>query len=243
MKKLLVTLCLIAGYSQQASAADITLLSALSTTEFKTLSEDFGAALSYKPVSPTAPLGGMVGFGVDIGVEATSTDISRSTKILDTATGTTTGLSTLIVPKLHVAVGLPFGIDIAAFTSYIPSSTSNIQVTGEEIRVAIIKGGIAAPAISVRGAMTQMTGVSDWSFDTKSLDISISKGFAMFTPYAGVGQVWVNSMVNSTKIDGSTTQSKVFAGANLNFGLTNVAMEYDTTGGITSYSFKLGFRW
>ena len=240
MKKLLFTLCLIAGYSQTASAADITLLSTLNTTQFKTLSEDFGAALSYKPVSPTAPLGGMIGFGVDIGVEATSTDISKSAAVLDKATGTTTGLSTLVVPKLHVAVGLPFGIDIAAFTTYIPSS--NIQVTGEEIRVAIIKGGVAAPAISVRGAITQMTGVTDWSFDTKSLDLSISKGFAMFTPYAGVGQVWVNSMVNSTKIDGSTIQSKVFAGANLNFGLTNVAMEYDTTGGITSYSFKLGFR-
>jgi len=29
--------------------------------------------------------------------------------------------------------------------------------------------------------------------DTKSLDVSISKGFAMLTPYAGVAQVWITS--------------------------------------------------
>jgi hypothetical protein len=246
MKKLLVLLCLASGFSQSVSAADITLLNNLSATEFKTLSEDFGSAFSYKPVSPTAPLGGLTGFGFDIGVEATSTDISKSAAALDKATGTSTGLSTLIIPKLHVAVGLPFGIDVAAFTSAIPSS--NIKLTGAELRVAIIKGGVAAPAISIRGAMTQVSGVDQLAFSTKSVDLSISKGFAMLTPYAGIGQVWVTSTANVTGAGGATldesfTQSKIFAGANLNLGLTNFDLEYDTTGGTSSYSLKMGFRW
>jgi hypothetical protein len=37
-------------------------------------------------------------------------------------------------------------------------------------------------------------------------------------------------------------QGKVFVGGNLNFGLMNVAMEYDKTGSAASYSAKLGFR-
>lgn len=246
MKKLFPLLCLLAGFSQPASAADINLLSALNQNEFRLLSEDFGSALSYKPVTPAEPLAGVVGFGFDIGVEVTSTDISKSAAALDKASGTTSGLSTLYVPKLHVAVGLPFGIDVAAFTSAIPSS--NIKLVGGELRYALMSGGVALPAVAIRGAITRLSGVDQLSFDTKSLDISISKGFLMLTPYAGVGQVWVNSKANvlgagGVTLDESFTQSKAFIGANLNLGLTNFALEGDKTGGTTSYSFKMGFRW
>jgi len=88
--------------------------------------------------------------------------------------------------------------------------------------------------------------VTQLALDTKSLDISISKGFAMFTPYAGAGKVWVDSAASVTGIDGtldkSFTQSKLFAGGNLNFGLFNMALEADKTGSAKSYSVKLGFR-
>ncbi len=245
MKKLLPLLFLIAGFSQPAAAADISLLSALSQAEFRLLSEDFGSALSYKPVTPTASLGGILGVGFDVGVEVTSTDISKSAAALDKATNSTTGLSSLIVPKLHAFVGLPFGVDVGAFTSVIPSS--NIKVTGGELRVAILKGGVVSPTVSVRGAMTRMSGVDQLSFNTRSLDISISKGFAILTPYAGVGQVWVKSTPNGTAAavltSESISQNKVFAGANLNLGITNFDLEYDNTGGATSYSLKMGFRW
>lgn len=242
MKKLLVLLGLVAGFSQSAAAADISLLNLLNQAEFKLLSEDLGSALSYKPVTPAEPLG-ITGF--DIGVEVTGTDISKSAAALDKATGSTSGLKTMVVPKLHVAKGLPFGIDVAAFMSSVP--TTNIKLVGAELRYAIIGGGVAFPAVAVRAAMTKLSGVDQLAFDTKSLDISISKGILMFTPYAGVGQVWVNSKANVAGTDGaldqSFTQSKVFAGANINLGLMNFALEGDTTGGASSYSFKFGFRW
>lgn len=242
MKKLFPLLCLLAGFSQSAVAADITGLNLLTQDQFKLLSEDFGSALSYKPVTPAEPLG-ITGF--DIGVEVTSTDISKSSTALATASGGGTPITTLIIPKLHVAKGLPFGIDVAAFIASVP--TTNIKLVGGELRVALLRGGIAYPAIALRGAMTSLSGVDQLAFSTKSLDLSISKGFLMFTPYAGVGQVWVDSKANVAGTDGalseSFTQSKVFAGANLNLGLTNFALEADKTGGTSSYSFKFGFRW
>jgi hypothetical protein len=245
MKKLLALLCLLAGFSQPAAAGDFSALSALSQADFKTLSEDFGSAMSYKAVTPPTPLAGLLGFGFDIGIEATSTDISKSGAILKTATAGSVDITSMIIPKLHVAVGLPFGIDVAAFTSVVPSTS--IKLTGAELRVALLKGGVAYPSVGIRGAMTKMSGVDELAFDTKSLDISISKGFLMLTPYAGVGQVWVNSKANVAGTDGaldtSFTQSKAFVGANLNLGLTNFALEGDKTGGATSYSFKMGFRW
>ena len=242
MKKLIVLLGLVAGFSQSAVAADFTQLGAIGPANFKLLSEDLGSALSYKPVTPAEPLG-ITGF--DIGVEATVTDFSKSGAALKAATSNAVDVTTLIVPKLHIAKGLPFGIDLAASLSSVPST--DIKLTGAEIRYAIIKGGIALPAVAIRAAMTSMTGVPELAFSTKSLDISISKGFLMFTPYAGVGQVWVTSTPQGTAAATLTeeafTQSKVFAGANINLGLMNFALEGDTTGGTSSYSLKFGFRW
>jgi hypothetical protein len=242
MKKLFALLSLVAGFSSAASAADIASLQALAQAEFRLLSEDLGSALSYKPVTPAEPLG-ITGF--DLGLEVTSTDISKSSAALAKASGGSSPVSTLIIPKLHVAKGLPFGIDVAAFYSTIP--TTNIKLVGGELRYALMSGGIALPAVAIRAAMTKLSGVDQLSFDTKSLDISISKGFLMLTPYIGVGQVWVNSTANVAGTDGaldeSFTQGKVFAGANINLGLVNFALEGDKTGGASSYSLKAGFRW
>src|SRR5205809_689848 len=73
----------------------------------------------------------------------------------------------------------------------VPST--NIKLYGGELRYAIGPGGIAMPAIGVRGSYTKLTGVDQLDFDTKGVDLSISKGFTIFTPYAGVGKVWVAS--------------------------------------------------
>ena len=76
MKKLLVLFCTL-GLAQPAMAASITTLNQLGQSEFKTLSEDLGAALSYKPVTPAAPLGTT---GFDMGIEVTQTDVSKSSR-------------------------------------------------------------------------------------------------------------------------------------------------------------------
>jgi len=237
MKKLLALLCTL-GIAQPAMAASISTLQALGQSEFRTLSEDLGAALSYKPLTPAAPMGTT---GFDMGIEVTQTDMSKSSQLWSKATGGGSSVSKLYVPKLHFDKGLPFGIDVAAFYSKIP--TTNITLYGGELRYAILEGGLAQPAIAVRGSFTKLSGVSQLSLDTKGLDISISKGFAMLTPYAGIGQVWVNSTANVTGLAAEKfTQGKVFVGANLNLGVTNLAAELDKTGGIQSVSMKLGFR-
>lgn len=243
MKKLFVLLGLVAGFSQTATAADFTALGALTPAQFQALSEDFGAALSYKSLQPAEPLG-ITGF--DVSIEATSTDISKSGAALKAATGGALDVTTIIIPKLHVSKGLPFGLDVSASMASVP--TTNIKLVGAELRYALLKGGIALPAIALRGSISSMTGVDELSFNTKSLDLSISKGFLMFTPYVGVGTVWVNSTPNlTTNPNGLAAQSfnltKTFIGLNVNMGLMNFALEGDKTGDANSASLKFGFRW
>lgn len=236
MKKLLV-LAAALSMTQPVMAGNLDL-SKLGTaqSDFRNLSEDLGSALSYKAISPAEPMG-ITGF--DVGIELTSTKLAKSAPLWKTLTGT--DMSNVYVPKLHITKGLPLDIDIGAFVSSIP--TTGINLFGGELKYAVLPGSIAMPAVAIRGSMTKLSGVKQLTLDTKSLDVSISKGFAMFTPYAGVGQVWVDSTPDIAGLKAeSFTQPKTFVGANLNLGLTNFAAEYDKTGSANSFNFKLGFR-
>ena len=236
LKRGLVAVSLLA-VSLPTVASNIDNLQALSQPEFRLLSEDLGAALSYKPLTPTTPLG-ITGF--DVGIAVTDTKLENSAVFAKAGAD----ISNAAVPTLRVHKGLPFGIDVGAMVGAVPST--NIKLYGGELRYAIVSGGVAMPAIGVRGSYTKLAGVDQLDFDTKGLDLSISKGFAMFTPYAGVGRVWAastpKSIPTSTPTKESLSMSKVFVGINMNFGLVNLAFEGDRTGEDSSYGAKLGFR-
>jgi len=235
LKRGLVVASLLA-VSLPVAAKDINI-QPLNQGEFRALSEDLGAALSYKPLTPTAPLG-ITGF--DVGIAVTDTKLQNSAVFAKAGAD----ISNAAVPSLRVHKGLPFGIDVGVMVGAVPST--NIKLYGGELRYAIVSGGVAMPAIGIRGSYTKLTGVDQLDFDTKGLDLSISKGFLMFTPYAGIGKVWVASapkdIPTSTPTKESLSLNKVFVGINMNFGLTNLAFEGDRTGEATSYGAKLGFR-
>src|SRR6266699_2317996 len=235
LKRSLVFVSLL-GVSLPVVAGDINNIKALSQPNFRLLSEDLGAALSYKPLTPTAPLG-ITGF--DLGIAATSTKLQNSS-VFTTAGGW--DHSSVIVPSLRLNKGLPFGIDVGVMYSSVPST--NIQLVGGELRYAIVSGGAATPAIGIRGSYIKLSGVDQLELNTRGVDLSISKGFLMFTPYGGIGKVWASSTPNGIPAlsKESFSSNKVFVGLNMNFGLTNLAFEADKTGDASSFGAKLGFR-
>jgi len=238
LKRSLVFVSLLA-VSLPVVAADINQIQLLGQAQFRALSEDLGAALSYKPLTPTEPLG-ITGF--DIGIAATSTKLQNTGVFTAAGAG---DLTNLVVPSLRLHKGLPFGIDVGIMYSAVPST--NIKLVGGELRYALLSGGVAMPAIGIRGSYTKLSGVDQLEFSTRGVDLSISKGFLMFTPYAGIGKVWADSNpVGTAAAAGLTKESfsvnKAFVGLNLNFGLMNLAFEGDKTGDATTYGAKLGFR-
>jgi len=238
MKRILVSVALVASSAAVQAANNIDTLGSLAQSEFRLFSEDLGAALSYKALAPAEPLG-ITGF--DLGVEVTATSLEHSNLFDKASSGS--GLSSLPVAKLHAHKGLPFGIDVGAFYSSVPST--NIKLVGAELRYAFLEGGVALPAVALRGTYTKLSGVDQLDLNTRGLELTASKGFAMLTPYAGVGKVWTTSTPdNSTGLKEETiTQNKLFVGANLNFGLMNLALEGDKTGDASTYGLKFGFRW
>jgi hypothetical protein len=228
----------LAGLSLPARAADLSTIDLLSPAQFRLLSEDLGAALSYKPILPAEPLG-ILGF--DIGIEVTATQL-QNPAIFALAMGGET-IDTLVMPKLHINKGLPFGFDIGASYAAVPDS--NIKLWAAEVRYAILKGGTASPALALRGSYSALEGVDQLKLATTGVDLSISKGFAVFTPYAGIGMVWVRSTPDAsipTLTEEEIDLNKVFVGVNMNLAVINIAIEGDKTGDAMSYSLKLGWR-
>lgn len=219
------------------AASNLDNLGGLNQAQFRLLSEDLGAALSYKALTPAEPLGFP---GFDLGIEVESTSL-KNPEILDLATSSNAP-SSLIIPKLHAFVGLPLGFDVGAFYAAVPDS--NIKAWGGELRYAILSGSTTAPAVALRASYTDLQGVSQLSLNTTGLDLSISKGFAFVTPYAGIGEVWVNSTPNvgATLEKESFSLNKYFVGVNMNFAIINIAIEADKTGDATSYGAKVGWR-
>lgn len=227
---------LLGGASTIAAAGtDFTQLKTLNQSEFTRLAGDFTSVASYKGVTPAAALG-ITGF--DLGAELSFTPLANSGVWQKAGAD----ISTLIIPKLRLHKGLPFNIDIGASLSAVPDS--NIKLMGVEARYSLLEGNVALPAIAVRGAYSKLSGVSQLGFDSTSVELLVSKGFVMFTPYAGIGRVWGSVTPNVSGLQKvSPTASKIFAGVNANFGLMNLAAEVDRTGDNQTASIKLGFRW
>lgn len=233
MRKVLIAGALLAVSGATFADNNITV-QGLSQTEFDNLSEDLGATLSYKQMQG-ASSEGIAGF--DLGLNVGSTTLAHT----DTTNGSTGNtISSLPFWDVAVSKGLPLGFDVGGEYSAVPNS--NIKLYGVEGRYAILDGGVAEPAVGVRAAYTHLTGVDNLSFNTKTLDVSISKGFGPITPYAGIGEVWTSSTPDaSTGLSGkSVSNGEFFAGLQFNFGV-HLALEYSRVGSNKTVMGKFGF--
>ncbi|HUL68441.1 MAG TPA: hypothetical protein VLW55_27845 [Burkholderiaceae bacterium] len=225
-----------------AMAYDINTVGNLTQSEFHDLSEDLGAALSYKPLIPTEALG-LAGFDIGIGLAGTAL---KNPVLLSKASNGAEVRKTMPLVSLRADKGLPWGIDIAGSYTIVPDNS--MRVFGGEVRWAFLPGTTTMPAVGIRASGSKLTGIDQLDFTSYGLDISISKGFAIFTPYGGIGEVWVRNSPQGVATTTPTqlreekfTQTKFFAGVNINVGV-NFAFEYDNTGGVSTFGAKAGLR-
>jgi len=229
---LLITLII---FSRPVSAGelDIELKTGVAQSVFEDFSKEVGLAISYLALAPAEPLG-ILGF--DIGVEVTAINIDKGlwrTVIADNPP------DTFVLPRIHLQKGLPFGFDIGASYTKLPSS--NIKVIGGELKWAIISGNAALPAVAIRGSYTTLSGVDDLDLETMGADISISKGFLFVTPYAGYGQVWINSQETTSILNLKKEKinvAKPFVGAKISLALINFVFQADF-GDLPMYTARL----
>jgi len=207
--------------AQPATASDIVLPPGYTQSEFHNLSKEVGLAISYVAAAPAAPLGFL---HFDVGVEASVTNIDSGASYWQSAyTGSVPDY--LVVPTLRGRFGLPFGIDVGAEYAYVPSS--DIRMAGGEIKWALFKGSTLMPALSIRGSYTTLMGVSDVDLQTYGADVNISKGFAIVTPYLGVGEIWIKSSTSGSVSlsDETISQTRGFIGVQIGIPLFSFVAE------------------
>jgi hypothetical protein len=229
-------LALVFFYSSQIHAA-IDNLSSLEQQEFEQLTQDLGAGLHYKAITPAEPLG-ILGFDVGVAVSRTELEHPELWRRVD-ADGDSHDY--LNLTRLQAHKGLPFGLDVGA--SYSVSPGNDMRVIGAELRYAIWEGGILWPALAVRGTYAKTVATEVFDSEHTGIELSISKGMLMFTPYAGVGLIRTHNNPEGTALDAvSISQTKLFIGTNVNFLGINGAAELDDTDGRATISLKLGIR-
>ena len=247
MKKLVLVLLLLVVMTTPVMAKTVFDFPSIgySQEDFKKLSTDLGLAISYMPLAPAEPLGGVLP-GFDIGVEATYVKIDNNQNYWKriAQVGGDEIPSALVFPKLHIQVGLPVvPIDLGYVYSSVPGT--DIKLMGGEIKWAIMKGGVVMPALAIRGAYTKLSGIDVLDISTKSVDLSISKGFLMFTPYAGYGMVRIESKENDPDVplkEESITEGKAFVGFKLSLlPVLNIVAEGDFAK-VNAYSLRLNLH-
>jgi hypothetical protein len=232
------TLALALAAALPAQAADFNAIGSLTQAEFRAFSEDIASAISYKGLIPSEGLG-ITGF--DLGVSLSGTELAHR-DVLRKAAGGASVPKAIPVAAVRAVKGLPFDIDIGVVQMNLPDT--NVRATGGEVRWAFVGGNTVVPAVALRISGSSLSGVPNLKMRTLGGDISISKGFAFLTPYAGVGTVETRSQAPGTSLATENfRQDKAFVGVNIALVPLALNIEADRTGDATSYGVKLAIRW
>lgn len=202
--------------------------------DFKSVVEDIAAALNSKSLTPAEP-GGITGFGIGAFASYVETDDAAAWDRLIGEDVDEIGVVGVIAQK-----GLPLGFDVGATYAWVPGADG--RVFGAELRKALVEGGIATPAIGLRGSYSKLSGIDQLDYDSYGLDLSISKGFGPLTPYAGVGYVWSSFEVDPLTglEDEDVNESRVFIGLRLS-ALIGITPEYERVGDRDAFNLRFGF--
>lgn len=165
------------------SQDDIDFDPAITQDEFSQFSRLVAQGIYATPVEP-ARARGLLGF--DIGVAATALPVDTSASYWTRAVGDDFTVSDYVaVPRIVVSKGLSVAT-IAG--TYSKVQGTDIEVWGGSLDLPIISGGIATPALSLRGAYSQLKGVDEYDLTTYGLELFLSKGFGPLTPYVAAGR-------------------------------------------------------
>jgi hypothetical protein len=220
-----------------ARAAEFNAIGLLSQAEFRAFSENVAAAVAYKALIPSEALGLT---GLDVSVAAHATRVNDRDALRKAAGGASIPAA-LPGVSVRAVKGLPLGLDVGVVLQTLPGT--NVRAGGGELRWALVEGGALMPAVALRLSGMTLRGVDQLKMSSTGLDLSVSKGFAFLTPYAGIGRVQTRSSAPGTALARERFgQTQVFAGVNIALVPLALVLQADKTGDAAGYGVKLALR-
>jgi len=147
------------------------------------------------------------------------------------------------ITRFGARVGVADRVDLGAWGGY--SSVMNDGMAGVDVKVALVRQSASMPiSISVRPSFSTTLGASDrWAANT-GVDLSISRAYGRFAPYAGVAatsSLVTEHLLNLDPERDTTGHTLSFAGLNYTWRSLVAAVEVEK-GTKVSYAFRLGTR-
>ena len=87
-----------------------------------------------------------------------------------------------------------------------------------------------------------MSGMEDMYVTSTGLELSVSKGFNAFTPYAGIGTTWVDGEYELAGYTSRLTQNKYFMGLQFDLGIFHLSAEAEQSDVESTIRAKSGIR-
>jgi len=192
--------------------------------DFALFSRRFASDAYFYPGHGASPLG-LVGFAVY--AESSYDSGFGSAGFTDTAVRGSLPNDALAVGRVGVRKGLPGGIDLGVALSQ--ALGGDVKLGSAELSYALSKGGVATPALALRLTGTRTLNARAYDLDQYGAELEVSKGFAVLTPYGGVGVVRSRGRLRGSLQDLSTADTRgiAYAGLTLNLLLPKITVEVE----------------
>jgi hypothetical protein len=211
--------------------------------EFDTFASLLAQGIYATPVEP-ARARGLLGF--DVGIAAVAVPVDTNASYWTRSVNEDFTVSDhAVIPRLVASKGLSFGT-ISAMYAKVPDT--DLQVWGASYDMPLTRGGIAAPALTLRGAYSEVRGSEELKLKTYGAELFISKGFGPITPYAAAGYAKHDGRANvlslgaapSYELETDGNMSRVTLGVKISMFIPKLVVEA-TQGEERSYAAKVAF--
>jgi hypothetical protein len=169
---------LIVLVAMPAAADSFSFDAAFTTSDFGSLAEAVADVVTVPNLGP-AEATGLRGFSILAATGGPQVDGSAHWFRHGIDGSTTAGL--LLGGRIIARKGLPWGLDVGGETGRVEGS----KFWGAEARWALVRGGMLQPALALRASYAKLEEAFD--LNVKEVQLVLSKGFAMLTPYVALG--------------------------------------------------------
>lgn len=206
--------------------------------DFTAFHDRFASAVYFWPRHGAKPLG-VLGFEVwvDTSVDPGFGDEDFTRTTLD---GDLPG-DVLAMSRVGVRKGLPGGFDLGV--AYGRTLDGDVELLSGELSWAIVEGGAVTPAVGLRLTGSQALSAEAYDLEQYGLEVLVSKGFPVVTPYGGAGLVRSESRLDrfgGGRLEEDSTETIFFAGVRLKLLLPSLTIEVEQ-GQETQAAVRLGF--
>lgn len=198
--------------------------------EFRLLAADVGSILRFRQLGDTQPTPRGT---VDLSVEFAGSPTDRASLYLG---------DSLSFPRVIARFGVNERLDVGAWGGY--NAGERYGLAGVDTKILLVREGRSPVSVAIRPSATSLIGPSDLWVAAASVDVSISRSFGAFAPYAGVASTGSVAIERSADVDfdpAFADRSLSYAGLSYRWRALVASGEVEK-GARVSYAFRVGTR-